>query len=136
MGRVNARDARDAGDARGEAVTVRVDAWLWSIRICSTRSEATAACRGGHVKINGHAAKAAQLLKIGDRVTCYSHERHRDVEVVRLLSKRVGAPVAVECYVDHSPPSPPRDPSIALFPQGSGRPTKRDRRGIDRLRGR
>jgi ribosome-associated heat shock protein Hsp15 len=109
--------------------------WLWSIRVCSTRSEATAACRGGHVKINGAAAKAAQPLRVGDRVTCHVHGRQRDLEVVRLLSKRVGAPVAVECYVDHSPPPPPRDPSMVVFP-GAGRPTKRDRRRLDRLRDR
>jgi ribosome-associated heat shock protein Hsp15 len=117
-----------------DAVSTRVDAWLWSIRVCSTRSEATAACRGGHVKINGNRAKAAQPLKVGDRVTCYLHERHRDLEVVRLLSKRVGAPAAVQCYVDHSPPPPPRDPSRAVVFAAAGRPTKRDRRHLDRLR--
>jgi ribosome-associated heat shock protein Hsp15 len=119
-----------------DAVSVRVDAWLWSIRICSTRSAATAACRGGHVKVNGTAAKAAYPLKVGDRVACYVHERHRDLEVVRLLSKRVGAPVAVECYVDHSPPPEPRDPLMTFAFPAAGRPTKRDRRHLDRLRGR
>jgi ribosome-associated heat shock protein Hsp15 len=123
-------------DARDEGASIRVDAWLWSIRLCSSRSEATDACRGGHVKINGTTAKAAHPLKVGDRVTCYVHERHRDLEVVRLLSKRVGAPVAVECYVDHSPAPPPRDPLDAFFAPASGRPTKRDRRNLDRLRGR
>jgi len=123
-------------DAREQGVSIRVDAWLWSIRVCSTRSEATAACRGGHVKINGTTAKAAHPLKVGDRVTCYVHERHRDLEVVRLLSKRVGAPAAVECYVDHSPAPPPRDPSNAFVGHATGRPTKRDRRYLDRLRGR
>jgi ribosome-associated heat shock protein Hsp15 len=121
--------------AQDDAVSTRVDVWLWSIRVCSTRSEATTACRGGHVKINGANAKAAQPLKVGDRVTCHVHSRQRDLEVVRLLGKRVGAPVAVECYIDHSPPPPPRDPSMAVFP-GAGRPTKRDRRRLDRLRDR
>jgi ribosome-associated heat shock protein Hsp15 len=120
----------------GDAVSARVDVWLWSIRICSTRSAATAACRGGHVKINGVAAKAAHPLKVGDRVSCFVHERHRELEVVRLLSKRVGAPIAVECYVDHSPPPEPRDPLMSYFPPAAGRPTKRDRRHLDRLRGR
>jgi ribosome-associated heat shock protein Hsp15 len=125
-----------SSDARTEGASVRVDAWLWSIRVCSTRSEATAACRGGHVKINGTTAKAAHPLKPGDRVTCYVHERHRDLEVVRLLSKRVGAPVALESYVDHSPPPPPRDPLDLFVAHTPGRPTKRDRRDLDRLRGR
>jgi ribosome-associated heat shock protein Hsp15 len=123
-------------DARQDDISSRVDAWLWSIRICSTRSEATAACRGGHVKVNGTAAKAAQQIKVGDRVTCYVHERHRDLEVVRLISKRVGALVATTCYVDHSPPPPARDPSMPGVFGVSGRPTKRDRRSLDRLRGR
>jgi len=125
-----------AGATTNHEASARVDAWLWSIRICSTRSEATAACRGGHVKVNGAAAKAAQQLKVGDRVACYVHERHRDLEVVRLLSKRVGAPAAAECYVDHSPAPPPRDPSMPSFPRAAGRPSKRDRRHLDRLRGR
>jgi ribosome-associated heat shock protein Hsp15 len=120
----------------GGDVSCRVDAWLWSIRICSTRSQATAACRGGHVKVNGLAAKPAHPLKVGDRVTCYVHERHRDLEVVGLLSKRVGAPVAVECYVDHSPAPPPDDSSMPFISRTAGRPSKRDRRHLDRLRGR
>jgi ribosome-associated heat shock protein Hsp15 len=122
---------------KDDEVSTRVDAWLWSIRVCSTRSEATAACRGGHVKINGTTAKAAQPLKVGDRVTCYVHERHRDLEVVQLIRKRVGAPAAVGCYVDHSPPHEPRDPAWGGSVASSvGRPTKRDRRHLDRLRGR
>jgi ribosome-associated heat shock protein Hsp15 len=116
--------------------SARVDVWLWSIRICSTRSAATAACRGGHVKINGVAVKAAHPVKVGDRVTCFVHERHRDLEVVRLLSKRAGAPIAVECYVDHSPPPEPRDPLMGYSGPPTRRPTKRDRRHLDRLRGR
>jgi ribosome-associated heat shock protein Hsp15 len=124
------------GGPKEDPVLARVDVWLWSIRICSTRSAATAACRAGHVKINGVAAKAAHPIKVGDRVTCFVHERHRELEVVRLISKRVGAPIAVECYVDHSPPPEPRDPLMSYFPPTAGRPTKRDRRHLDRLRGR
>jgi ribosome-associated heat shock protein Hsp15 len=121
---------------KDDEVSVRVDVWLWSIRVHSTRSQATAACRGGHVKVNGTTAKAAQPLKLGDRVTCYVHERHRDLEVVRLPRKRIGAPAAVECYVDHSPPDERRDPAMESISWAAGRPTKRDRRHLDRLRGR
>jgi ribosome-associated heat shock protein Hsp15 len=128
--------ARVDAESGEEQASIRVDAWLWSIRICSTRSEATGACRGGHVKINGTTVKPAHPVKVGDRVSCYVHERHRDLEVIRLLSKRVGAPVAVQCYVDHSPPPPPRDPLDTYIAHPPGRPTKRDRRDLDRLRGR
>lgn len=119
--------------------SARVDQWLWSIRLTKTRSDAAAACRGGHVKVNGKSAKPATPVKVGDRVEARLGSRDRVVEVVRVIAKRVGAPVAVECYVDHSPPPPEREPYQGLFAvreRGAGRPTKRDRRRIDRLRGR
>jgi ribosome-associated heat shock protein Hsp15 len=117
----------------------RVDQWLWAIRLYKTRSAANEACRGGHVKINGASAKPAAAVEVGDRVIATIHGRLRDVEVVELITKRVGAPIAAQCYVDHSPPPSDEDrPLRRLFPRdaGSGRPTKRDRRATDRLRGR
>lgn len=115
-----------------------MDQWLWAVRLCKTRSLAAAACRGGHVEVNGRAAKPATPVHVGDLVTAYVAERHRIVEVVRLIDKRVAAPVAAECLVDHSPPPPPREYVAPLFPRdkGSGRPTKKDRRSLDRLRNR
>lgn len=104
----------------------------------STRTDAAAACRGGHVKVNGKAAKPATAVKPGDRVEAYLHGRERVLEVVRVIVKRVGASVAVDCFVDHSPPPPARDIDAVVFQRdrGSGRPTKRDKRQLDRLRGR
>jgi ribosome-associated heat shock protein Hsp15 len=115
----------------------RVDQWLWAIRLCTTRSQATAACRGGHVRVNDRPAKAATPVTAGDRVQAYVHEVHRTVEVVRPIAKRVGAAVATECYVDHTPPPPTRDEEMPMWERerGAGRPTKRDRRQLDRLRG-
>ncbi|HVM08502.1 MAG TPA: RNA-binding S4 domain-containing protein [Acidimicrobiales bacterium] len=114
----------------------RVDQWLWAIRLYKTRTSASDACRGGHVKVNGSSAKPSTAVKIGDRVTTHLHGRDRVLEVVRLIDKRVGAPVAAECYVDHSPPAPPRELDMPLFvrDRSAGRPTKRDRREIDRIR--
>lgn len=114
----------------------RVDRWLWAIRLYKTRSLATDACRGGHVKVNGATARPATPVRIGDRVTASAFERHREFEVVAIIDKRVAAPLAAECYVDHSPPPPPREQAMAAFVSdaGSGRPTKRDRRQLDRLR--
>jgi ribosome-associated heat shock protein Hsp15 len=117
--------------------TVRVDRWLWSVRIYKTRSDATDACRGGHVKVNGAAAKPATTVRIGDRVEAFAHDRQRMLEVVDLIDKRVGAAVAAACMVDHSPPPPPREERLVpLFSRdsGAGRPTKRDRRALDRFR--
>ena len=119
--------------------TTRVDRWLWSVRIYKTRSEATDACRGGHVKVNGAPAKPATTVKVGDTVEAFAHGRHRILEVVELIDKRVGAPAAAQAVVDHSPPPPPREERLVpLFSRdpGAGRPTKRERRAIDRFRDR
>lgn len=103
-----------------------------------TRSDAAAVCRGGHVKVNGKAAKPATPVKVGDRVEAFVHDRQRILEVTTLIIKRVGAAVAVDCFVDHSPPPPEREVDVPVFQRdrGAGRPTKRDRRELDRLRGR
>ena len=101
------------------------------------RPEAGAAIRGGHVTVNDRNAKPSTPVRVGDRVTAYLHRRDRVVEVSRTISKRVDAAIAAECYVDHSPPPPERDelqPLFAVRDRGTGRPTKRDRRRIDRLR--
>lgn len=115
--------------------TVRVDVWIWSVRLLKTRSMASAACRGGHVRVNDERAKPATTVKVGDEVRLRHDGRERLVIVQKLLRKRVGAAVAEESYVDNSPPPPPRE---ALIPigrrdRGAGRPTKRDRRDLERL---
>lgn len=117
----------------------RVDKWLWAVRIYKTRSDATDACRGGHVKVNGASAKAATTVRIGDRVETFVHDRERILEVAQVIDKRVGAAVAATCMVDHSPPPPPREERLVpLFTRdtGAGRPTKRERRALDKFRSR
>lgn len=105
------------------------------VRLYKTRSAATAACRGGHVRVNRAPAKASTPVKIGDRVEAFV-ERQRILEVVALRDKRVGAAVAATCFIDHSPPAPviKREPRVFVRERGTGRPTKRERREIDRLR--
>ena len=117
--------------------STRVDQWLWAVRIYKSRSISSDSCKGGHVTVNGRSAKPASPVRIGDRVEAYAGERHRVLEVVRLIDKRVSAPIAAECLVDHSPPPPPREAYVRpLFSRdpGQGRPTKRDRRQLDRFR--
>jgi ribosome-associated heat shock protein Hsp15 len=118
--------------------TGRVDSWIWSVRLASTRQAATGACRAGHVRVNGARVKPAHAIRAGDEVRLRQADRERVVVVVRIISKRVGAPVAAECYIDHSPPPPPREVAapVAVRERGSGRPTKRERRRIDNLLGR
>jgi len=89
------------------------------------------------VKVNGASAKPASPVRVGDRVEANAHGRPRVLEVARVIEKRVGAAVAAECVVDHSPPPPTRDErDAAIFVRdvGTGRPTKRDRRQLDRFR--
>jgi len=117
----------------------RVDRWLWAVRLYKTRSLATDGCRGGHVKVNGASAKPATMVKVGDRVEAFVHDRLRILEVVEVIDKRVGATSAAACVVDHSPPAPPREERLTpLFDRdaGAGRPTKRERRALDRFRSR
>ena len=118
---------------------MRIDQWLHAVRITKTRSDAAAACRGGHVRINGATAKPSSSVKLGDHVEARVNQRERIVDVTKVITKRVGAAVAVECFDDHSPPPPEPDtfrPLFAVRDRGAGRPTKRDRRQIDRVRGR
>jgi ribosome-associated heat shock protein Hsp15 len=118
--------------------SARVDAWVWAVRLAKTRSAATAACKAGHVQVNGERAKPAQLVRIGDEVRLRSADVVRTVTVARLVSKRVGAVIAAECFVDLTPPPPPKEevPTTVLRDRGAGRPTKRERRDLERLRGR
>lgn len=116
---------------------VRVDSWLWAVRIFKTRSLATAASRAGHVRVNGERAKAAHAVKVGDEVRVRVSGFDRVLVVRTPIAKRVSAAVAVESFRDDSPP-PPTPFEVALAPRrdrGAGRPTKRERREIDKLLG-
>ncbi|GAB2461034.1 RNA-binding S4 domain-containing protein [Xylanimonas ulmi] len=116
---------------------MRVDVWLWAVRLFKSRSAAATALRAGRVRVNGVIAKASSAVRPGDRVTWREPLRERVVEVVELLPKRVGAPLAVKAYTDHSPALPTREErfAVGVRDRGAGRPTKRERREIDRLRG-
>lgn len=121
-------------------MTVRVDKWLWAVRAHKTRTAATAACNAGRVRVNDEVAKPATKIVIGDTVEARRGDQLLVYRVTELIEKRVGAQRAAECYDDRSPPRPPRSavlpPPGGARERGLGRPTKRDRRRIDRLRGR
>jgi ribosome-associated heat shock protein Hsp15 len=117
--------------------SVRVDKWLWAARVFKTRSLATDACDGGKVDVNEQSAKPAKALRPGDvvRVTL-PQGRRRILKVIALDDRRGSAAVARTLYDDLTPPEPPR-PRWAAPPArlpGAGRPTKRERRALDRLR--
>ncbi len=113
----------------------RVDRWLTAVRLVKTRPLATDLCDGGHVKVNGRDAKASTRVRVGDRIAARIADRDREVEVVRVIESRVGAPIAVACYIDHSPApvEEPLPPGME-WTRGAGRPSKRLRRELDRMR--
>lgn len=119
-------------------MTVRVDAWVWAVRLAKTRSQATAAVKAGHVRVNDAPAKPAQAVSIDDIVRVRLHGFEKIYRVTGLATKRGSATEAALLYEDLSPPPPPKAerPATVLRDRGAGRPTKRDRREIDRLRGR
>ncbi|WP_245671040.1 RNA-binding S4 domain-containing protein [Nocardia amamiensis] len=130
--------ARAESGIQSSATQARVDSWTWAVRLFKTRSAAAEACRGGHVRVNGSTAKPAQPVRPGDEVRIRSGGLERIVIVERIVTKRVGAPIAAQCLIDRSPPPPPRE-VVASMPRrdrGAGRPTKRERRETDRLLGR
>jgi ribosome-associated heat shock protein Hsp15 len=115
--------------------SVRVDRWLYAVRVFKTRTLAANACEGGHVEVNSKTVKPATQIHVGERVVVRVEGNERILEVVQLIDKRVSAPTAATCFTDHSPIREP-EPFIPVFVRdaGAGRPTKRDRRDLDRLR--
>jgi ribosome-associated heat shock protein Hsp15 len=117
---------------------VRLDKWLWAARVFKTRGLAADACDGGKVDVNDQAAKPARGLRPGDVIRVTLPEGRRRILKVAVVDDRRGpASVARTLYEDLTPPEPPR-PRWAARPArlpGAGRPTKRERRALDRLRG-
>lgn len=113
---------------------VRLDRWLWAVRLYKTRTLAAEACRGGHVKVNGQPVKPSRDVRVGDLVQARTGELHRTVRVRGTLENRL-ATKAVPLYLEDL--TPPEEVERARNPEsraglfrapGSGRPTKRDRR--------
>ncbi|MGJ0203268.1 S4 domain-containing protein [Leucobacter sp. gxy201] len=117
--------------------SVRLDAWVWAVRLAKTRSQATTACRAGHIRVNDKPAKAAQAVRVGDTVRARLHEQERIYRVIGLAARRGSATEAAKYFEDLTPPPPPRveRPAAVIRDPGSGRPTKKDRRDLERLRG-
>jgi len=116
-----------------------VDKWLWAARVFKTRSLASAACDGGKVDINDESAKPARRVRAGDLITVtLPRGRRRILKVAAIGERRGSGEVARRLYEDLTPPEPPRArqaPPPWRTP-GAGRPTKRERREIEHLRGR
>ena len=96
---------------------------------------ATAAVRSGHVRVNGEPVKAAHKVRVGDEVRLRVEGFDRILGVVLPLNKRVSYPQARMAYDDRTAERPRVHIPIAVREKGSGRPTKKERRELDRLRG-
>lgn len=130
--------ASDRSLAEPGGGAVRIDQWLWAVRATKTRSAATAACKAGHVRLRGDRAKPADRVRVGDEVRLRIAGFDRILVVREPIAKRVSAPRAAEACEDRTPPrpSPLEAPAVIRRDRGAGRPTKRERRELERLRGR
>ena len=118
--------------------SIRVDKWLWAARVFKTRSQASAACDGGKVDVNDEAARPARRVRAGDLiVVTLPRGRRRILKVACVDDRRGSAEVAKALFEDLTPPEPPRlrQARPPWREPGTGRPTKRERRDIGRLRG-
>ena len=123
------------------STSVRIDKWLWAVRIYKTRTVASDACRNGRVTIAGQPVKPAREVRLNDVISAQTGEITRTMKVVGLLERRVGAATVAEFAEDLTPASEyekKREPVLQpLFyrPKGAGRPTKKDRRDLKKLDG-
>lgn len=125
-----------------ETKSIRLDSYLWAIRMYKSRSLASDAIKSNKVKLNDELVKAAHIVKIGERYTMsFPQGVKKIIEVTGIIEKRQSYEIAKENYIDHSPPVEKleRMPSVFLMPnmkrdRGAGRPTKKDRRDMDDFR--
>lgn len=114
--------------------SVRIDRWLCASRLYKTRSLSQQACIGGLVKLNGEAVKPSHPVRAGDEIRAEAPRGLVIWQVKSLAEKRLSPPLAAALYEDHTPPPPPREEAVAARARGSGRPTKAERRALERLR--
>lgn len=120
---------------------VRIDKWLWAVRVHKTRSMATNACNAGKVKIAGNNARPSYQLKVGEEVQFTKNRQKHLYRVVKLIDKRVAAPDAQACYEDITPQEwilahlPSAFTGYPKRDKGEGRPTKKQRRDLDKFTG-
>lgn len=118
---------------------VRIDKWLWSVRIYKSRSLAAKACKSSKVKLEDTPVKASQMVSVGDELIVKKNGYNYQFKILKLIEKRVGAPLAQECYEDLTPKDELNKFNewyIGTTPmekreKGAGRPTKKERRELD-----
>ncbi len=121
---------------------VRLDKWLWAVRIFKSRSIATKLCKTGKIKVNGKNAKPSTGISVNDKLEVLKNGIRLQIMVDALLSKRVGAPIARECYQDITPEEEKNKFNAKFIhgyrnevrDKGLGRPTKKEGRDISEFK--
>ena len=119
--------------------SVRIDKWLWAVRLYKSRSLAAEACHAGHVKIGGKSVKPSRDVRAGEEITVFAGRVLRTVKVLALLDQRRGAKLVSQFLEDLTPPEEyarAREEALEArvhFPTGFGRPTKKQRRQMERF---
>lgn len=119
---------------------MRVDKWLWAVRVFKTRTQAGDACKGGKVKIDSTNVKASREIKEGDEIEVQQQTIKKRIKVLKLVKNRVGAKFVADLMQDLTPKEEyERLEMLRLLNhekrnRGEGRPTKKDRREINRLK--
>ena len=116
--------------------SVRIDKWLWAVRLYKSRSLAAQACHAGHVKIGANSVKPSRDVRTGEQLSVLAGRVLRTVKVLALLDRRVGAKLVSQFLEDLTPPEEyarAREEASVRFPTGFGRPTKKQRRQLERF---
>jgi ribosome-associated heat shock protein Hsp15 len=119
---------------------IRIDKWLWAVRIFKTRVLSGEMCKRGKVKIQGQRIKSSRLVKIGDKITVTKDNINWEYEVLKCIEKRVGAKIAEECKKDCTPEEEKiklqkiKSVYLPRRERGAGRPTKKERRQLDNIK--
>ena len=120
--------------------TIRIDKWLWTVRLYKTRSQAADACKGGKVKIDNNSVKASRDVKVGDIIEVQLQTIKRKVKIIKVIKNRVAAKLVPDLLQDLTPIE--EYEKLEMMKQlntekrdrGVGRPTKKDRRTISKLK--
>ncbi len=120
--------------------SIRLDKWLWTVRLFKTRSQATEACKGGKVKMAGVNAKPSKEVRVGDEIDIVTGGIRKTVRIKQIGNNRVGAKLVPDLMEDLTPSEEleklqmARQINYERRERGLGRPSKKDRRNIDRLK--
>lgn len=120
----------------------RIDKWLWAVRIFKSRTLSTSSCKSGKVKIEGQKVKPAQSIQVGEVIEVRKNGFQYIFQVEKIIQKRVGAPIARECYKNLTPEEELNKykdwyigkGSAEKRQKGAGRPTKKERRELEEFK--